>query len=966
MEVLARAQGQLPDLRLRDDYELRNLYLQKLSESRMLVIIDEVHELSHIEELIPLKARSGLILISQQHLVRIQPGLIIHLAGLAASEARQLVDTLIRERGDTLPPEVVDEIIKLANGNPFIINVLIRRMFYSDSPESMLRELHEEFRSTRVVSRLRTTITIAYETLNEESRHALRLLSAFGGLGFTIQLASEVLDTEVSATEEELSRLMDASLLIHDRPDVYHLPHSVQEFARERLLADENDYTVRRASDIAIRSLSRRSLRTRTRLARDMWTAEDALGYNQYARAISTFIQHRETKAPLSIAVLGRWGAGKTSLMRMVQERLDPRADRARWTATRLTLDSVSQLRPRKLRKFSRWRVRFGAVFRSPKLHMTRPPVRTTVRNLDVLRGESRITDWADHAAAAQEPHGGFSARPYPASAEENLLSSWRATVWFNPWKYEQSEQLWAGLANEIISQITERLNERDRQAFWLALNLKRFDKASVRQLVNRFLFTRLIPWLVLAILSIIFATSAALVQQSFAVIKLPPGKVSLTAVIAIIAVLGVATRAARLVMGNVAKSLPFLAVPSMPISSVGSSVMIGSRKLLETGFSDPNYPGRLGFLDLVQGDVAHVLSLVATEDRPLVVFIDDLDRCSSSTISRVIESINLFLAGDYSNCIFVLGLDASIVASHIASTYEKAARRLSNQTAEHTELGWSFLEKFVQLPLILPRPNAETLKTTYMKALLGDGQSHDNPSPPANDHLDSIRIKIESSPDGTSVQTESLTRAQPDGSDARLVSKLERAISTRAPTPTTISRAAYEAEKEVFGVSGDALRPETLEAATRLFARLYSDEMAAPSIYKGLTLLNSRNPREIKRYLNLFRFYSFLCEQRRLQEDSISWDEVAKVAALVIRWPQVLGRLLLDAGDSAVLDRLERWIAHNGSAAGSNDMEWRHLLFECAVIRTESNEADKRLAAQLHTFLSTAPEIATAVAMLL
>lgn len=339
-----------------------------------------------------------------------------------------------------------------------------------------------------------------------------------------------------------------------------------------------------------------------------------------------------------------------------------------------------------------------------------------------------------------------------------------------------------------------------------------------------------------------------------------------------------------------------------------------------------------------------------------------DLDRCSSGTISRVIESINLFLAGNYSNCIFVLGLDASIVAAHIAAAYEEAARRLSDQSAERAELGWSFLEKFVQLPLVLPRPDAEVLKTTYMTALLGDGQPHDESPRMSGDEHSTISIKRESSSPDIPMETESSTRSRLDVPDAELLSKLERAISVLAPTPATISRAAYEAERQVFGDSEGALRTETIEAATRLFARLYSDEVAAPSIYKGLTLLNSRNPREIKRYLNLFRFYSFLCEQRRLQEESISWDEVAKVAALVIKWPQMLGRLLLDAGDSAVLDRLERWIADKGAETASDEMEWRQLLCECSIIKTQSNDADKRIASQLYGFLCTAPKIATAL----
>ncbi len=40
-----------------------------------------------------------------------------------------------------------------------------------------------------------------------------------------------------------------------------------------------------------------------------------------------------------------------------------------------------------------------------------------------------------------------------------------------------------------------------------------------------------------------------------------------------------------------------------------------------------PSYEGKLGFLHLVESDLREVLKLVATPERPLVLFIDDLNR---------------------------------------------------------------------------------------------------------------------------------------------------------------------------------------------------------------------------------------------------------------------------------------------------------------------------------------------------
>ena len=54
------------------------------------------------------------------------------------------------------------------------------------------------------------------------------------------------------------------------------------------------------------------------------------------------------------------------------------------------------------------------------------------------------------------------------------------------------------------------------------------------------------------------------------------------------------------------------------------------------------------------------------------------------------------------------------------------------------------------------------------------------------------------------------------------------------------------------------------------------------------------RNPREIKRFVNVFRFYVFIRQERN--PDGLRTPEtliqVAKLAVLTIRWPQMRGLL--------------------------------------------------------------------------
>jgi hypothetical protein len=75
-----------------------------------------------------------------------------------------------------------------------------------------------------------------------------------------------------------------------------------------------------------------------------------------------------------------------------------------------------------------------------------------------------------------------------------------------------------------------------------------------------------------------------------------------------------------------------------------------------------------------------------------------------------------------------------------------------------------------------------------------------------------------------------------------------------------------------------------------------------------------NRKPREIKRFVNLFRFYTMIYAERKLANLPTlgSLHEVAKLAVLGIRWPSLLGCLGLPVNEESadpvtVFELLER-----------------------------------------------------------
>ncbi|MCP4424476.1 MAG: hypothetical protein GY803_08300, partial [Chloroflexi bacterium] len=93
----------------------------------------------------------------------------------------------------------------------------------------------------------------------------------------------------------------------------------------------------------------------------------------------------------------------------------------------------------------------------------------------------------------------------------------------------------------------------------------------------------------------------------------------------------------------------------------------------------------------------------VIDQDRRLIVFIDDLDRCLPEKAIEVLEALKLFL--DVPGCVFFLGVDRQIIQRGIQVKYkgflvdgddpEAAARRIPIS-------GDDYLEKIVQLPFHL------------------------------------------------------------------------------------------------------------------------------------------------------------------------------------------------------------------------------------------------------------------------
>lgn len=96
------------------------------------------------------------------------------------------------------------------------------------------------------------------------------------------------------------------------------------------------------------------------------------------------------------------------------------------------------------------------------------------------------------------------------------------------------------------------------------------------------------------------------------------------------------------------------------------------------------------------------------TKIEKIIVFIDDLDRCSPDTVIGTLEAIKLFLFAK--KTAFIIGADERLIKHAVR-------RRFPEIPGDNTEVGRDYLEKLIQYPIRIP-PLSDLELTNYINLL--------------------------------------------------------------------------------------------------------------------------------------------------------------------------------------------------------------------------------------------------------
>jgi len=363
----------------------------------------------------------------------------------------------------------------------------------------------------------------------------------------------------------------------------------------------------------------------------------DRLGRAAYARALADFVLHPRTQ-PLTLGIHGPWGMGKSSFMGFVErELLVGAGEDAGEHASQLAALRAAESR---------------------RAEVEREPPESAGRSRRLAEARSQVVRARERLVAA--------------------ASSRTVVCQFNAWQFQDSRQIWAGLAAEVTGALERPLSAWDKLRLRV-LYAWRTRRAGIL--------------LGAALLIVAVALAVWLVDAYEPQLEREP--------VAGDGLVRVATTGALgpLLAGG-GSLLVLLGLLAWRTYRVLQPV---SRRILEYG-KLPTYRQQMGYQHEVMGDIRVLLEVLeGLGRRPrVVVFIDDLDRCGEDKIMDVLQAINLVLGGlDF---YVFLGMDTEMIHRAIRSHYEKDLevdlRELDQDFAA------KYLEKIVQLSFHLPQPS--------------------------------------------------------------------------------------------------------------------------------------------------------------------------------------------------------------------------------------------------------------------
>jgi GH25 family lysozyme M1 (1,4-beta-N-acetylmuramidase)/Cdc6-like AAA superfamily ATPase len=292
--------------------------------------------------------------------------------------------------------------------------------------------------------------------------------------------------------------------------------------------------------------------------------------------------------------------------------------------------------------------------------------------------------------------------------------------------------------------------------------------------------------------------------------------------------------------------------------SLIDSVVLLRSQELAKLS-SRKDFREQVGFMAEIQAELRHISDLIkALDERKkrktrFIIFVDDLDRCPPDKAVEVLEAIMLLLS-DRTEDPFVifLAMDARVLVKAVEMRYGEVLK-------DSGVSGYEFLDKIVQIPFRIPPASDGAIKK-YVKSLLYQShEAHEMAEQAAQELPATDTSKTTDEGAGDETQREEKPLRTPPKPDPQ--KEAESSAETAPP------------EEEPF-------KPEEQQA------------------FETFSKFLSRNPRRVKRIVNIYRMSRILSSTDVLPQTAIKW------AILTEQWPFRIAWVMQKIEDDLQLEK--------------------------------------------------------------
>ncbi|MCZ8118588.1 MAG: SUMF1/EgtB/PvdO family nonheme iron enzyme [Microcystis sp. LE18-22.4A] len=487
---------------------------------------------------------------------------------------------------------------------------------------------------------------------------------------------------------------------------------------------------------------------------------------------------------------------------------------------------------------------------------------------------------------------------------EEYLRKKGGRTVWFNAWRHDKAESVWAAFALSFIKQISTPKNWRDLPRVILGhfkLQLLRFN-------LEKGLFE-----LIKALPVIIFVICASIAIPFILIVYGVEGINEL-----------IGTTTSQDVFWSKINSVFKLLFTAGGVTLSGAGIFAGIKSLsrnfqrllqnpknnLIKYIEAPDYKKQSAFVEEFHEDFAKIVDAYVGNDR-VYVFIDDLDRCEHPKSADLMQAINLMIADDPS-VVFILGMDREKVAASLAVKYENILKYLPSETTEidpdilarrsankGLAYGYTFIEKFVQLPFLVPQPSRSDFER-FLIQLATSTPPNLQPAKPRFTFFQSFWGKFKLALPWRNNSQKHLTSATSNQTSDLKNLSLDNPSIESEQTEKEKARASVIKRLEAIQVNkSDNRDSQTVRNVIM---------MVAPAL--------DYNPRRIKHFINVFRLKVYIAnetglffeerdENDNLLVPSLTFEQLGKFTAISLKWPLLLSDL---ENDKKILAKLEEF----------------------------------------------------------